>query len=430
MVKASTFDYELEIDMDVYNPVYVPYLENPKSTEIFYGGSSSGKSNFVAQRAIEDLLEGGHNYLCVRKRGNSLSKSVFNELTKAIIKLNVSHLFNIVPSQSHITCVNGYQILFSGLDDVEKIKSITPRVGVVTDIWAEEGTELSYKDVKQLRKRLRGLAVYEGKRIQKRIIMTFNPIYKTHWIVKEYFKPINWTDNQTIYEDDRIRILKTTHTDNLFLDPEDHLLLEEETDVYWKEVYTYGNWGILGDAIFTNWRSEDLSTSFHTYNSIRNGLDFGYSVDPNAFVRVNHDRKNKIIYIFKGWDEKKLTNPQIAEKLKKDINNECVFCDSAEPKSIQELKDQGIDARGVKKGPDSVLFGIKWLQKHTLVVDENIQGMINELNTYQWKKDKNNESLPIPVDKDNHYIDALRYALEIEYSGFFGDVLSGEVMGG
>ena len=253
MTQARTGVLDLTIDYDMYNPVYIPYLTDPKNTEIFYGGSSSGKSNFVAARAIEDIMAGGHNYLCCRQMGNSLTKSVFNELEKAINKMGVRGLFDIVPSQGHISCINGYQILFSGLDDVEKVKSITPKKGVITDIWIEEATETARDSVKQLRKRLRGLAVYEGKRIRKRVILTFNPIYRTHWIVQEYFVPNGWKDDQTSFENDKIRILKTTHVDNYFLDPEDHEELENESDPYWHNVYTLGNWGLLGDSILTNW---------------------------------------------------------------------------------------------------------------------------------------------------------------------------------
>lgn len=403
----------------MYNPVYLPFLENPRNTEILYGGSSSGKSNFVAARAVEEVLAGGHNYLCCRKMGNSLTKSVFNELEKAIIKLNVRGLFNIVPSQGHITCINGYQFLFSGLDDVEKIKSITPKVGVLTDIWVEEATETARTDIKQLRKRLRGVAIYDGKRIKKRIILSFNPIYKTHWIVKEFFTPNNWADDQKYFENDKIRILKTTHPDNHFLDPEDHEELENEDDPYWYEVYTLGNWGTLGDVILKNWRSTDLSDFISTFDRIRNGLDFGYSNDPNAYVRCHYDKKNKKIYIFEGWQATELTNPEIATMLKPIINREPIFCDSAEPKSIAELQTDGIDARPVKKGPDSLLHSIKWLQKHEIIIDTKLQHIINEFNTWEWKKDKNGNSLPIPVDKDNHSIDGIRYATENEHSGFF-----------
>lgn len=411
---ALKYDYEFEISYNMYNPVYIPYLTNPKNTEIFYGGSSSGKSNFVAARAIEEVMSGGHNYLCCRKMSVSLTKSVFNELEKAIDKLKARGLFNIVPSAGHITCLNGYQLLFVGLDDVEKIKSITPKKGVITDIWIEEATETIRADVKQLRKRLRGQAIYDGKRIRKRIILSFNPIYKTHWIVKEFFTPNGWADDQAHFENDRIRILKTTHLDNNFLDPEDHYELENETDLYWKEVYTLGNWGSLGDSILTNWTIEDLSNKKHTFDNIRNGLDFGYSNDPNSYVRIHYDKRNAIIYIFEGWQAKGMTNPEIAAKLKPVIGNEIIFCDSAEPKSIAEIKTDGIEARGVKKGKDSVLHGIKWLQKHTIVVDVSLQHIINELIIWGWKKDKNGESLPIPEDKNNHAIDAIRYGLSID----------------
>jgi len=413
------YDYEVTINDDMYNSIYLPYIDAPKPTEIFYGGSSSGKSNFVAARVIEDIMRGGHNYLCCRKMGNSLTKSVFNELSKAITKFKVQSLFKIVPSQGHITCKNGYQILFSGLDDVEKVKSITPKLGVITDVWIEEATEISREDVKQLRKRLRGIASYAGKRIKKRIILTFNPIFKTHWVVKEFFTPVAWQDDQTVFKDKNLLILKTTHIDNRFLDDDDHAELENEQDPYWREVYTLGNWGVLGDAIFRNWRVEELTDKIKKFDHIRNGLDFGYSNDPNAFIRLNYNKKKKEIHIFKGWQIKGLTNPEIAAKLKEDIGREVIFCDSAEPKSIAELQIMGIDARAVKKGKDSILNGIKWLQENEIIIDSSLQDVINEFTVYQWKKDKNGNSLPIPQDKFNHSIDALRYATESEHAGFF-----------
>jgi len=424
MSNAVKYDYEIDISYDMYNPVYIPYLENPRNTEIFYGGSSSGKSNFVAARAIEEVMSGGHNYLCCRKMGNSLTKSVFNELEKAINKLKCRGLFDIVPSQGHITCLNGYQILFSGLDDVEKVKSITPKKGVITDIWIEEATETARDDIKQLRKRLRGLAIYDGKTIRKRIILSFNPIYRTHWIVKEFFIPVGWKDDQTEYQDDKVRILKTTHVDNHFLDPEDHDELENEQDPYWKEVYTLGNWGSLGDSILTNWSVEDLSGKKSGFSNIRHGLDFGFSSDPAAYVKIHYDPRHKKIYIFDGFSQTGLTNPQLAGRLNPYTGDNAVFCDSAEPKSIKELQDNGINAKAVKKGRDSVLFGIQWLQQHEIIVDETLQGVINELTIWGWKKDKNGQSLPIPEDKNNHYIDAVRYALEIEYMGLKGLDLS------
>jgi len=410
---------KLTVYDDIYNKVYIPYLDLEVRIQIFYGGSSSGKSFFLAQRCVEDLLAGGRNYLIVRNVSNTLRTSTFNEVKKAINDYGVSQLFNINKSDMIITCINnGYQIIFKGLDDEEKIKSITPEKGIITDIWVEEATECSYEALKQLNKRLRGKS-----KLAKRLVLSFNPIYKTHWIYKEYFKPISWADDQTEYKDEHLSILKTTYKDNEWLEEDDIYGLENEADEYFREVYTYGNWGVLGDVIFKNWRSTDLSGISHTFDRIRNGLDFGYSQDPNAYVGVHVDKRNMRLYIFKGWQAKGLTNPEIAKLLLKDCSKEPVFCDSAEPKSIAELKSDGVDARPAKKGKDSILHGIKWLQKFEIIIDSSLQDVVNEFTIYQWKKDKNGDSLPIPVDKDNHSIDACRYATEIEHSGFFEDLI-------
>ncbi len=402
---------ELEIYDDIYNPVYIPYLELTTRTQIFYGGSSSGKSFFIAQRVVEDLLQGDRNYLIVRNTASTLQVSTFNEVCKAIRDYNVSHLFSITKQPMCITCnINQRQAIFKGLDDEEKIKSVTPLNGVITDVWVEEATECSYEAVKQLNKRLRGRS-----KVPKRMIISFNPIYKTHWIYQEYFSTIGWTDGQKAYQDDHLSILKTTYKDNVFLETDDIYELENEKNEYYRDVYTYGKWGVLGDVILTNWRVEDLSD--HVGTHFRNGLDFGYSSDPNAFTRNDYDRKRKKIYVLSGWDATKLTNPEIAEMIRPLIGGEVVFCDSAEPKSIKELRDHRIDAVGVKKGPDSLKYSIKWLQQHEIIVDAKLQTVINELTVWQWKQDKDGNSLPIPVDKDNHYIDSIRYAHEIEYTG-------------
>lgn len=420
-------DYNINISRGIFNDVYLPYLVQSRSmlnvseifVEIFFGGSSSGKSHFLAHRLVMDLLSGGHNYLCVRKLGKSVIKSVFNEVTKAIDDLKVRDLFKIVPSQSLITCENGYQVLFTGLDDPEKVKSITPSKGVVTDIWYEEATEGAQDDIRQLKKRLRGIVT--GHDIVKRIVLSFNPIYKTHWIFREFFT--SWKDEQTEFNSDSVSILKVTHLDNKFLTSQDHNALESEPNEYWYQVYTLGNWGALGDAILTNWEATDLKPYTSKFTNLRNGLDFGYSDDPAAYVRMHYDRAKKEIYIFDGFEEKRLTNPDLAARLLPYVNEEPVFADCAEPKSIDELRALGIYATPVKKGPGSLLHGIQWLQQHKIYVDISLQHVINELTVWSWKKNKHGESLPIPEDKFNHSLDAVRYGLEIDFGGFFAGLL-------
>ena len=396
----------MNIDV-VVNQVYKPFLNDDTRTQIFFGGSSSGKSYFLAQRTVLDVLQGERNYLIVRNVLNTVKRSVFNEIVKTIHNMGLSSFFNINKSNMVITCsLNNKQILFAGLDDPEKIKSITPEDGVITDVWVEEATETKYEAVKQLYKRLRGRS-----KVKKRLILSFNPILKSHWIYKEYFG--SWQDDKNFYRDsDNLLILKTTYKDNDFLEEDDIKELENETDRYYYEVYTLGNWGSLGNVIFKNWEVQDLSEIRKTFDRFNNGLDFGFADDPSAMIHMHYDRKRKILYILDELYERELTNDVLAEKIKKMIGNQYVVCDSAEPKSIQELINYGVRAIPAKKGPDSVNHGINWLRQQKIIIDVRCQNTKNEFQTYRWKEDKDGNVLPVPVDRDNHAIDAIRYGLE------------------
>jgi len=403
----------IKISPKVFNPAYLPLLNDDARMQILFGGSSAGKSVFLAQRLVLDLLAGDCNYLAVRNVGVTLRTSVFNEIKKAISLFKVQNLFKINKSEMSFTCINGYQALLKGLDDVEKIKSITPEKGVITDIWIEEATETIEDDVKQLNIRLRGKA-----NVAKRMILSFNPILKTHWIFKKYFSGV-FNDGDSLYKDgDRLVILKTTYKDNKFLEPEDIQLLESETNEYWYNVYTLGNWGILGDVIFKNWKVEDIDPDLRrTFDNHKNGLDFGFASDPMAFNRMHYHKNRKRLYILEELHEFGLTNPALAEIVKPIVGREYVVCDSAEPKSIQELKENGVMAIGAKKGKDSVNFGIQWLQQQEIIIDRSCQETINEVQIYQWKKNRQGETMRVPVDKDNHHIDDIRYACEDEMPG-------------
>ena len=399
----------LQVEWGLINEVYRPYLkaETPR-TQIYYGGSASGKSVFLAQRAVLDIVSGKHNYLVVRNVQRTIRASVFNEICKAIDRLKLKPYFNINKSDLVITCtVNDCQILFAGLDDVEKIKSITPVKGVISTIWVEEATETDRDDVKQLNKRLRGKA-----EVPKRVTMSFNPILQMHWIYEDYFN--NWQDGIRHYCDDDLLILKTTYKDNDFLEPDDVRELENETDPYFHDVYTLGNWGVLGAVIFKNWRVEDLTDLKETFDNYKNGLDFGYGGHPSALVHTHYDKKRNRIYILDEMFAHEMTNDMLADQVKKTVDRQYVVCDSAEPKSIQELKNLGVRALGAKKGKDSVNFGIQWLQRQEIIIDVKCQNIKNEFMTYKWREDAKGNTLDIPVDRDNHGIDALRYAYEDE----------------
>ncbi len=396
------------------NDVYIPFLDCQSRTQIFFGGSGSGKSVFVAKRCILDILRGGRNYLICRAVGRSIRKSVMNELRKAIAELDVAHLFNINRTEGIITCVNGYQIFFSGLDDTEKIKSITPEKGVITDIWIEEATETQRRDLQDLLKRLRG----GDKNVNKRITLTFNPIVQDHWIYDEFFLPIGWKDTDTEYNSEDLSILKTWYVHNHFLTEQDVKELLTEQDEYYRNVYTFGNWGVLGSVIFRNWQIADLSALRRHFTNPRNGLDFGYADDPAAYIGTHYDRKQKAIYVYDELYETELTNDVLAAEVLKLAGRDRVICDSQEPKSIRELRRHNVHAVGARKGRDSVLFGVQWLRQQTIYVDPRCVNTINELRQYKWKevdgKIVHRSGLPVPMDKHNHLIDALRYAYEDE----------------
>jgi phage terminase large subunit len=399
----------------VFNAVYLPYLDCDARTQIYFGGSSSGKSVFLAQRDIIKILKGGRNVLVCRQVGNTLRGSVVQEIKTAIASWNLSGMFNINKTDGTVTCIeNGYQIVFAGLDDVEKLKSLRPAKGVFTDVRVEEATETNEKAIVQLYKRQRG----GSKSIKKTMTLSFNPILQLHWIYKRWFTTIGWADDQKEYRDDALAILKTTYKDNRFLTPGDIYDLEHEQDLYTYNVYTLGKWGILGNIIFTNWQVKDLSKMRAQFVNHRNGLDFGFGANPAAMPVTHYDKNHQIIYIFDELYETGLTNDILADRIKKRIQQQRVVCDSAEPKSIAELRQFGVSAYGAKKGKDSVNFGIQWLQRQTIVIDTRCIYTQSEFQQYHRKEDRMGNTLDEPVDAFNHAIDALRYAYEDDMDNY------------
>ena len=393
-----------EIDIKINN-VYYPHLNNNKRIQIFFGGSSSGKSVFIAQRCVLDILQGDRNYLCVRNTGNTLRSSSFSEIRNVIHELDISSMFTINVSPMEITCKhNNMQAVFTGLDDVEKRKSIRPRKGVFTDIWYEEATEGTRDQVKQLLRRQRGTSS-----VPKRMTFSLNPINKAHWIFTDFFAG-KWDEKNTCYSDDNVSILKTTYKENRFLEADDIKLLEDETDKYYYNVYTLGNWGTLGNVIFTNWRTDDLTEMQDVFDIYKNGMDFGFTNDPTVLVRTARSGDKSKLYILNGFQAYGLTNPEIAVRAKPIIHDERVRCDSAEPKSIRELQDADLNAIPAIKGQGSVNFGIQWIKQHEVIIHQALQGCINDWSLYQYRENKDGRVLNEPIDKDNHWPDATRYS--------------------
>lgn len=389
------------------NPAYMPYLNKPQFMQIFYGGSSSGKSFFICQKIILDNLD-GCNWLVCRNVARTIRKSVYNEICKAISRMGLREYFKVNASDMVITnLLNGKQILFAGLDDPEKVKSITPADGVLERVFVEEATEVKREAILQLKKRLRGRSPKS-----KHILLAFNPILKTHFIYKDYFG--GWQDDKNVYEDKDLLIVKTTYKDNIFLTDEDRRLLEDESDPYFYNVYTLGNWGVLGHVIFKNWRVEDLKEQIPSFDRIRQGCDFGFSDDPNALIKVQVDRTHKKLYVFDEWYQAGMNDDELLRVCRNFCGNQYLICDSAEPKTIDFLATNNIKAVGAVKGADSINRGIRWLQSYEIIIDVHCQNFKNEIEQYHWQEDKYGNAMAKPVDENNHLIDALRYALNNE----------------
>lgn len=226
----------IKISKKVFNDVYLPYLDNTDRYLIFYGGGSSGKSYYIGQRYIYKLMKPTRcNLLVVRQTGDTNRKSTFPLLKQVISNWNLEKYFKINESDMRIKCLlTGNEVAFAGLDDVEKIKSITFANGELTDIWVEEATECQEASINQLKVRLRG-----GKS-KKQMVLSFNPINIQHWIKKHFI------------DSGLATVCFSTYKDNKFLTDDDRKALEDlqYTDEYTYEVYCLGHWGIIGKTVF------------------------------------------------------------------------------------------------------------------------------------------------------------------------------------
>lgn len=397
----------LNIPTKTFNEKYLFLMREPCRSvpmQIVYGGASSGKSVFIAQRDVVDMVNEPRNFLIVRNTANTLRASVFEERVKIIRAFGLSPLFDIKTSDLTIIYKpRGNRMIFRGLDDVEKLKSITVPVGTLTDLRVEEATEISEPSFDELGRRMRGLTP-----VPKRELLSFNPIFRNHWICKRFFggQHVKYLRNSDLL------ILHSTYRDNKFLTDQDRKKLASLVG-YQKDVYAEGMWGVLGDLVFTNWTVEDISNL--ELDVYRYGIDFGFTNDPSTAIKVGIQKSKKTLYIQQELYTRGATNDVLAAKAKPIVGSNPVWCDSAEPKSIQELRNQGenrINAQSVSKGPDSVWHALQWLQQWKIVIDRSCTNTINEFSQYQWKKNKDGESLNEPVGTNDHMIAALRYATE------------------
>lgn len=267
----------VNISKKVFNDKYLPYLDNEDRYLLFFGGGSSGKSYFIVERYIYKILKNKMNLLVVRQTGATNRNSTFALFKQVIKAWNLSSLFEI--TDLRIRCKNGNEIIFSGLDDVEKLKSITFENGELTDIWVEEATETQEADINQLKVRLR------GGNSKKQMVLSFNPIDINHWIKRHFI------------DSKLATVVHSTYKDNKFLTKEDIETLEafKEIDEYYYNVYCLGQWGVLGKTVFDARAiskrlqviPKPLKTGYFTYKY--DGLKISkiqWVNDPNGYIKI------------------------------------------------------------------------------------------------------------------------------------------------
>jgi phage terminase large subunit len=389
------------------NRINLNKILNHKHQELFqatdpellvYGGAGAGKSYSIADKLfVQGIInpDERQKIVVVRKTLASLRKSTLDIIERRAEALK--RPFKLDRSTWQARCGNQTWVFtgFNNKEDYQKVKSLTD----VNFIWINELTELREDDYKELRLRLRG-GKSASRYAFRQMISDFNPIGKTSWVYDR-----NW-----IRLPKDARKIRYTVLDNPWAEKEyiDRLRKTAEDDPNFHKIYFLGKWGELQGVIF-NWDVGPLPSI--GFDEVFYGGDFGYSVDPAALVKIY--RRADEYWIEELIFEKGLTNPALAlRSLGVGVtSNDDSYWDCAEPKSIQELKDNGLNAKPSLKGQDSVKATIDFLLSKKIHIVDGSPNLTNEVRSYVWAKDKDGRNLPVPIKMNDHAIKAAGYGI-------------------
>ena len=381
------------------------------------GSRASKKSKTTALWYIYHMMKyPAANLLVVRKVARTLQNSCFSDLCWAIERLHVGRYWRATRNPMEIIYIpTGQRILFVGLDDPLKITSISVPKGVLCWMWIEEAYEITREDdFDRLDESIRGL-LPDG--LFTQVTITFNPWSDRHWLKKRFFDD----------PDENTLAMTTNYMCNEYLSDSDMALFEAmKKNPKRYRVAGLGNWGVVEGLVYDNWEEK-----FFDIDEVRSrpgvrsafGLDFGYTNDPTALFCGLVDKGSKTIYVFDEMYERGLTNQHIAKLLiRRGYGKERIIADSAEPKSIAELREAGIiRVHASRKGKDSINNGIQRIQDFHIVVHPRCVNFLTEISTYQWDTDnKTGVLINKPVDYNNHLMDAMRYGImdAVQEDGF------------
>jgi len=410
----------------MYDEILQDVLSHRHTHYVGKGGRGSTKSSFFGGICIPLLIVNnpGVHAVCFRKIGNTIQTSIFAQVVWGIYQLGLEGLFKIPKTYSTpiVYLPTGQRILFMGLDDPNKVKSIKLPFGYIGITWFEELDQFAGEAEirKVLQSTMRGGLKFWDFR-------TFNPpISKLNW-ANEYAEQAEIEDGKG-----STLVVSNTYKDVPFdwLGPQ---FFEEAEELKQKNerAYIHEYLGIpigTGGDVFPNvedFNSEELVDingqkvpRYQTFDTIYNGIDWGFAKDPFRFVRMYLDAKKLDLYIFSEYNTLKTRNEVVFQELYDELKlvkrEEQVIADSAEEKSIADFKAYGAFIRGAQKGPESVRYGIKWLQglNHIYIDKRKCPLTYFEFSTYEYEQDKDGNFISSYPDANNHSIDATRYALE------------------
>ncbi len=386
--------------MITLNQKYKPLFINDTRYFIITGGRGSSKSFGVGTFTNLLSFEANHKILFTRQTMTSAHLSIIPEFQEKIDLMELNSAFEVNKTEI-VNKISKSEIIFRGIktssgDQTANLKSLQ---GITTWILdeAEELTDEMQFDKINLSIRQKGK--------QNRVILILNPATKEHWIYKRFFEERGIQEGFNGIKDD-VTYIHTTYLDNV--DNLDASFLNEVKRIEQNNPQKYkhqilGGWLNKAEGVvFSNWRIDNfIETGFSCF-----GQDFGFSIDPTTLIQTSIDKANKKIYAKELIYKPSLTTTEIYnENIRYTSRSGLIIADSAEPRLIQELKNRGLNIKGVSK--PKIIDRIALMQDYELIIDKDSTNLIKELNNYVWH-DKKSQT---PIDDYNHALDALGYAV-------------------
>lgn len=382
------------------SPKYQPLWTSDSRYFVITGGRGSSKSFSVTVFLLGLTYERGHKVLFTRYTMISAQTSIIPEFVEKIDLMGVNGDFRITKDEI-INMTTGSSIMFKGIrtssgNQTAALKSLN---GVTTFVL-DEAEELQNED--EFDKIDQSVRVKDK---PNRCILILNPTTKEHWIYQRFFEPNGVPDGWNGIDKD------TTFIHTTYMDNKDNL-----SESFLKNIYTMkarrpdkyqhqilGGWLAKAEGtIIRNWKAGE-------YIQLENTVycqDFGFSTDMSTLVKISIDKESQKMYVKEVYGKTNLTTSEIYRLNKQECGMDLIICDNSEPRLIKELKDKGLNIRPTVKRSGSILSGIALLQDYEIIVDRNSHGIMREFNNYVWQE--RNEK---PIDKYNHFVDAIRYGL-------------------